>query len=402
MSQHDQTSVADGCAAPTFISWSGTRARTFGIALQELLNTTGDHFDPWMSDRDIPLGVNWRDSVVNRLQSAAAGVVLLTLENYRSPWLIYEAGRMVERGIKLIPIRVDLSTTMLPRDYPLMEQSVDNTQVGIRQVVSTLNQVASRPLPPDLLDERFRMAWPRFSGRLERPHEVFSARTPQEQHFCQEVFLDIARESMTASCRSLALYSECSRIVALTDWSNMCGLSRKQEGSSKEQSTREKLAEEFVALRQMVQAALSDQQALAAEATKAAVVQLVEACDEVHDAINRTIDAQSSPPVQKEMLAMLTELVELSRTYRELRGLLASNRDSSGERGAGDPSLLPSPFSEKLKSWQETLPCYSTLEGGSDKGRETLKNSDATADGLPRIGPQPQRRTTESLRSNES
>ena len=347
-----------GMDAPTFISWSGMRARRFARALRGLLEATGDYFHPWVSETDIPLGVNWRSEVDETLRSAKAGIVILTPENYRSPWLIYEAGRMVERGITVIPIRVDLPMTMLPRDFPLIEQSAGNTQDGIREVARALNQVTHPRLSTNLVDQRFDMAWSDFGEDLERPDAVFRGKTLQDRQFCQEVFLDIAKESMAASCRSLMLYAECSRIIALTDWSKWLqppGHGREEQGTSdtspEHQEVRESLAREFQVMRHMIQAALSESSSVGSEQTTNVVRSLVIACEKVHKIaidchIQKFVKTQRDGDIEETKLA---EFAKLSCTYRELRRALAMDETCATDK-------LSAPWQTHFEQWRETLP----------------------------------------------
>jgi hypothetical protein len=85
-----------------FICWSGDRSHKVAFAVQTLLQSAlprlvgGKEIQVSLSD-DIEKGVAWFDSIIQRLQSARAGVVCVTSESVDSPWLHFEAGALAQR-----------------------------------------------------------------------------------------------------------------------------------------------------------------------------------------------------------------------------------------------------------------------------------------------------------------
>ena len=72
-----------------FLCWSGTRSRAVAECLKTALLKVGLGVE--MSP-DIAKGEIWFQRITNSLRGAHAGIVVLTLENVRSPWLHFEAG----------------------------------------------------------------------------------------------------------------------------------------------------------------------------------------------------------------------------------------------------------------------------------------------------------------------
>jgi len=64
-----------------FISWAGETSRRVGNALRDLIRNTIQTANPWMSDSDLNKGARWRKDIETKLNSALAGVVVLTPGN---------------------------------------------------------------------------------------------------------------------------------------------------------------------------------------------------------------------------------------------------------------------------------------------------------------------------------
>ena len=82
-----------------FICWSGDRSHALAKRLETLLHDTLRSLGPddvFVSD-DIDKGATWFESLEDRLEEAAAGIVCLTAENLNSPWMHFEAGALARR-----------------------------------------------------------------------------------------------------------------------------------------------------------------------------------------------------------------------------------------------------------------------------------------------------------------
>jgi flagellar biosynthesis regulator FlaF len=75
-----------------FFCWSGTRSGAAAEALAGALAEL-EHFTVFLSPQ-IPKGGVWFERVTEELERADAGIVVLTPENARAPWLHFEAGAL--------------------------------------------------------------------------------------------------------------------------------------------------------------------------------------------------------------------------------------------------------------------------------------------------------------------
>ena len=82
-----------------FICWSGDRSYELANAVAMLLSHSIKGLkesDVFVSDK-IEKGLNWFDTILDRLEGARAGIVCLTAENINGAWLHFEAGALARR-----------------------------------------------------------------------------------------------------------------------------------------------------------------------------------------------------------------------------------------------------------------------------------------------------------------
>ena len=77
-----------------FVSWSGPKSKQVAAAFRVWLPKVIQIARPWMSDEDIVKGRQWTTSIRTRLDKSNFGIICLTPENLRSPWLLFEAGAL--------------------------------------------------------------------------------------------------------------------------------------------------------------------------------------------------------------------------------------------------------------------------------------------------------------------
>lgn len=81
--------------AEVFISWSGDVSLRVAKALRGWLPKVLQGVTPWMST-DISAGERWNDILHGKLLASNVGVLCLTKENLKAPWLLFEAGALAK------------------------------------------------------------------------------------------------------------------------------------------------------------------------------------------------------------------------------------------------------------------------------------------------------------------
>lgn len=144
-----------------FLSWSGEASKAAATALRTWLMDVFQTLDVWMSAHDISAGAPWTSELHQRLKSSDFGILLLTRENLKAPWLIYEAGCLVMsvEPNRVVPYCLDLPTEQVP--LPLGQlQSVGADSEGTWKLLQSLNAAMPNPLPEARLQKLFEKWWP--------------------------------------------------------------------------------------------------------------------------------------------------------------------------------------------------------------------------------------------------
>lgn len=151
-----------------FISWSGDRSREVAEALRDWLPGVLQAIEPWLSSEDLPMGARWADRIAQSLQSADVGIVCVTAENLKSPWLVYEAGALSKRTSHSLVCIYTLDVPPSEIEGPLAQfQSTRAEREDTFRLVSTLNAAQSGPhLNSTVLQRVFDANWPWLEHRL--------------------------------------------------------------------------------------------------------------------------------------------------------------------------------------------------------------------------------------------
>lgn len=99
-----------------FLSWSGPHSRDFAKGLKKILEKSvfsNTDLECFVSDQDIASGFDWWDKIKKELRSCKLGILCITKENLRSPWLYFEAGAMVAREVPSIPLLISCDINAL-------------------------------------------------------------------------------------------------------------------------------------------------------------------------------------------------------------------------------------------------------------------------------------------------
>jgi hypothetical protein len=152
-----------------FLSWSGQRSKGVAMALRDWMRKVFQTIDPWMSEKDIPTGARWSDSVAAHLKDAKFGIVCLTPENKTAPWINFEAGA-ISKSVDdafVVPYLFGLEPTDLVG--PMAQfQSRKSDHDGTKQLMDALRchpSMASKPTDADF-EESFQVWWPKLQKSL--------------------------------------------------------------------------------------------------------------------------------------------------------------------------------------------------------------------------------------------
>ena len=77
-----------------FVGWSGETSKKIAKSLKDWIEKVNPNVVPFVSFEDISLGTNWNNALSEELTNANYGLLCVTTDNMKAPWLLYEAGQM--------------------------------------------------------------------------------------------------------------------------------------------------------------------------------------------------------------------------------------------------------------------------------------------------------------------
>jgi len=154
-----------------FISWSGPRSRAVAEALKKYLPMIVNDFNPWHSSTDIDKGSRSSEEIARALTNARAGIICLTPNNLKEPWILFEAGAIAktvrEKPLACTLLIGDLQITDV--SGPLSQfQATKPTEADILHLVETLNKaLGESAIPETQLAAAFELCWPKLKHTLD-------------------------------------------------------------------------------------------------------------------------------------------------------------------------------------------------------------------------------------------
>jgi hypothetical protein len=157
-----------------FLSWSGDRSRLVATALHEWLPQVINAVEPFISS-NIDAGARWQSEVAAELEKTDFGILCVTAENQRAPWLNFEAGALakVVEASRVVPLAIDLRPAEILN--PLGQfQAQPLDQAGMGRIVSTINSALPKPLPNERVEKATSKWWPDLEGEIQRIEQQLS------------------------------------------------------------------------------------------------------------------------------------------------------------------------------------------------------------------------------------
>lgn len=153
-------------------------------ALRDWLPCVIQAAEPWMSESDIAPGDRWSVSLADQLEDAHFGIICLTPENLKAPWIHFEAGALskVIGKSHVCPYLFDLDTDNL--EYPLAQfQAIKSNEDGTKKLVYTVNNAleAEARLPDSQLMKISVKWWPDLEAKLKDIPDFHDVETPKRE-----------------------------------------------------------------------------------------------------------------------------------------------------------------------------------------------------------------------------
>lgn len=145
-----------------FISWSGQRSRAVAEALKKYLPMIVNDLNPWLSSTDIDKGSRSTEEIAVALSNARAGIICLTPNNLKEPWILFEAGA-IAKTVREKPLACTLLIGLGITDVsgPLSQfQATKPTRMDMLHLVKTLNKaLGESAVDEPQIEETFDLCW---------------------------------------------------------------------------------------------------------------------------------------------------------------------------------------------------------------------------------------------------
>jgi len=169
-----------------FISWSGEKSKKIAEVFNQYLPQINHYIETFFSE-EISKGKLWFPEINQELKDCSCGIICVTKENMRRPWMLFESGALsmnweTDRS-RLMPFLFDISKSDL--EGPLTEfQLTENTEEDIYQLVKDINTLSEEPLE----DNRLRDSFERYYSDIARElKEIKSAERLEEEKEEEEI-----------------------------------------------------------------------------------------------------------------------------------------------------------------------------------------------------------------------
>lgn len=148
-----------------------------------------------MSSEGIRAGARWSDQVATVLAESKVGILVVTPENQRQPWLLFEAGALAKQfdAALVCPYLVRMETEDLEPGPLTQFQIKKATKEGTLELIRTINSQLPDPLPDARLERLFNGAWPTLENVLANLGDAPDAPPPRQTDDMLKEILETVR-----------------------------------------------------------------------------------------------------------------------------------------------------------------------------------------------------------------
>jgi len=153
-----------------FLSWSGKLSRDIAVALDDWLPYVIQSVKPFVSTGDIDKGRRWSEVLASELAQIGYGIIIVTRDNVREPWINFEAGAISKALDKswVSPFLFGVEPSKL--EGPLQQfQATIYEQEDIFNLLRSINSRLDEDdqVSFEVLRNEFDVWWPKLRKRID-------------------------------------------------------------------------------------------------------------------------------------------------------------------------------------------------------------------------------------------
>lgn len=168
-----------------FICWSEGRSKVVAETLRSWLKRVIQQLEPFLSTQDIRTGKRWNSEIAGQLAETKFGVLCLTRENLKSPWLSFEAGALsktIDYKTFVCPYLIGGLTPAEVPDPLGQFQSNPADKEGTKKLLETINSaLGEKKLEEGIVNDAFEKYWPDLEKVLGNLPPVKGEETPKRK-----------------------------------------------------------------------------------------------------------------------------------------------------------------------------------------------------------------------------
>ena len=164
-----------------FVGWSGQRSQEVALILKEWLPKVLPAADPWVST-EMDKGIRWIMALSDELAERSFGIVCVTPENIREPWISFEAGALsrVVTESRVCPYLFDLDVSNLTGPLAQFNAVKANKEDTLQLLLTMNKECGNDSRKENDLEEAFNdLYWEMLESQLNEVQPVEEIETPQ-------------------------------------------------------------------------------------------------------------------------------------------------------------------------------------------------------------------------------
>lgn len=146
------------------------------VALRDWLPMAVPSVEPWVSSEDIAKGTRGRDAIVKELAGTGQGVICLTRQNVKEPWLNFEAGALSNHAAepRVRTVLFDLKPSDVVGPLSDFQHTDLNDRDDVLKLVRSIDEASEQKLNEKQLTGYFERFWGDLVTELGKIREAQS------------------------------------------------------------------------------------------------------------------------------------------------------------------------------------------------------------------------------------